>query len=123
VAASFAPFASWVPRVLTLCFACFLALFAVDVVGDGLGVWQTLGVVALHLIPAAIVLVVLAVAWHRELAGAIAYFTLALGYLLVAGGRVHWSAIAVISGSLALLGTLFLIAWLSRPRGGAPAAG
>lgn len=118
MARSFGRLAFWTPRILTLGFAAFLALFALDVVGGGLGVWQTIGVIAMHLVPTAIVLAVLAVAWRRDAIGAIAYSAFAIVYLVMAAGRVHWSAILVISGSLALLGALFFIGWLARPRDG-----
>ena len=54
-------------------------------------------------------LAVLAVAWRWEPVGAGVYFGLALGYLLMAGRRVHWSAVVMISGSLAVIGALFLV--------------
>jgi len=123
VTRSFGWFRVWVPRACALCFAAFLALFAVDVLGTGLGFWASLGVIALHLVPAAIVLAVLALAWRREIAGGIVYLALAAGYLIMAAGRVHWSAIAAISGSLTVLGVLFFASWWSGRHGGMAATG
>jgi hypothetical protein len=37
----------------------------------------------------------------------------------MAGRQVHWTAVVMISGSLAVLGGLFLVtSWLRRHRGG-----
>lgn len=99
----------WTPRALTLFFAAFLALFALDATGHGLGLWHSVAVVGIHLVPSTVVLAVLAVAWRWDAVGAGIYFGLAIGYLLMAGSRVHWSAVVMISGSLATLGTLFLV--------------
>ena len=112
----------WAPRALTLFFAAFLALFALDATGHGLSIWHSVAVVGIHLVPTAVVLAVLAVAWRWEAVGAGIYYGLAIGYLLMSGRRVHWSAVVMISGSLALLGTLFLVtARLRRRRDHPPA--
>ena len=105
----------WTPRALSLCFAAFLALFALDATEHELGLWHSMAAVGIHLVPTAVVLAVLAVAWRWEAVGAGIYFGLAIGYLLLSGSRVHWSAVALISGSLAVIGTLFLVT--SRQRG------
>ena len=52
------------PRVLGLLFACFLAIFAFHVPGEGHGTWRTLLAVAAHLTPSALVLGALAIAWE-----------------------------------------------------------
>ena len=112
----------WTPRAVTLFFAAFLALFALDATGHGLGLWHSVAVVGIHLVPAAVVLAVLVVAWRWEAVGAGIYFGLAIGYLLMAGRRVHWSATVMISGSLAVIGALFLITAHLRRRGEPPRA-
>jgi hypothetical protein len=109
----------WTPRALCLLFAVFLSLFALDVFGEGRGPWGTLVALFMHLIPTWIVLIVLAISWHREWAGAILFAALGVRYLVMAWGRFHWSAYVVISGPLFLVGTLFLIDWLYQARLGA----
>ena len=68
----------------------------------------------MHLIPTAIVLVALAVAWRREWIGAVLFPLLAVLHLVMAWGRFDWSAYVVIEGPLLLLGALFLVNWLNR---------
>ena len=100
--------------MLCLLFAVFLSLFALDVFGEHLGFWKTTAALFIHLIPTWIVLAVLAVTWRWEWVGAILFNGLALFYLIAFGGRFHWSAYVVISGSLSLIGVLFLLNWTYR---------
>ncbi len=106
----------WVPRLLTLLFALFIGLFALDVFDEGSGFWGTFAALSIHLIPTAVILLLLAAAWRREWVGALAYTSLSIFYLVAAWGRFHWSAYAAISGPLLLIGLLFLIAWLYRAK-------
>jgi len=107
-------FVYWAPRVLTLLFAAFISLFALDVFDEGKGVWETTQALLIHLIPTWLVLIGLAIAWRREWLGAIEFTVLGIAYLLMAWGKFHWSVYAVISGSLFVLGALFLVNWIYR---------
>ena len=102
----------WIPRLLCLAFAAFISLFALDVFGEGLGVWRTTLALLMHLIPTFLILIVLAVSWRWEWVGAVLFTALALLYLILFWGRFHWSAYAAISGPLCLVGVLFLLNWL-----------
>lgn len=104
----------WAPRVLSLLFAGFISLFALDVFGAGYGFWETLLALAIHLIPTAILLLVAALAWRWEWVGALAYLGMAVWYVVGTGGRQHWTAYLVIVGSLLLLAGLYLLNWRWR---------
>jgi hypothetical protein len=104
----------WSPRVLCILFAALLSLFAFDVFSEGVGVGEAILAFLLHLIPVYLVVIVLVVAWRREWVGAVLFNALAAFYVLWTWGRFHWSAYAVISGSLALIGVLFLVNWIYR---------
>ena len=104
----------WAPRLLGLLFAGFISLFALDVFNEYHGFGPTLRALAMHLIPTFILLLLLAVAWRWELAGALAFTGLAIFYLVAFWGRLHWSAYVIISGPLFLLGALFLLSWRWR---------
>jgi hypothetical protein len=106
----------WAPRLGSILFAAFLSMFALDVFGEGRGALETAGALLMHLIPAAVVLVLLAVAWRRPLLGALAFAVLGGFYLLMSPGRFHWSAYAAISGPLFLIAALFLLNWLYKER-------
>jgi hypothetical protein len=106
----------WTPRVVTLAFAGFLSLFALDVFQPGLGAARVLVEFAVHMVPTVIVLVLLAIAWRWEWVGAVAYFGLGVFYLWFAWGRFHWSAYAAISGPLFVVAVLFLLGWRRHRR-------
>ena len=61
--------------------------------------------VLVHLLPAILVVVVLAVSWRRQWIGGLAFVALAIAYAVMVRFRLDW--IAVISGPLLLVGMLF----------------
>jgi len=106
----------WVPRVLGLSFAAFLALFALDVFDEGLGIGGTIVALAMHLIPTWLVLAAVAVAWKHEVAGAAAFFLLGAAYVAMAGSRFPVSTILLIAGPPVVIGVLFILASRLTPR-------
>jgi len=94
------------PRILVLLFAAFLSLFALDVFDEGYGFWSTILALIMHLIPALVVLVVLAVAWRWEAVGGALLVILAIWYSFAAWPHVVW--ILLISGPLLAIAFLFL---------------
>jgi hypothetical protein len=100
----------WTPRALTALFAIFISLFALDVFGEGYGFWETVLALLMHLIPTGIVVLLLVIAWRWEWAGGILLIALGLLYLIGFRGQ-HWSAYVIISGSLFVVGALFLLNW------------
>ncbi len=104
----------WSPRILCILFAAFLSLFALDVFGEGIGFWEAIPALLIHLVPVYFVVIVLIVAWRWEWVGAVLFTLLAALYVIQAWGRFDWSAYVVISGPLILLGVLFLLNWIDR---------
>lgn len=99
----------WTPRILGILFAAFVSLFALDVFEEGYGFWEALAGFAIHLIPTAIVLIVLAIAWRWEWVGGILFIALGTAYIVATRGGEHWSAYLLIAGPLVLIGLLFLM--------------
>ena len=108
----------WMPRLLGVLAAGFLGLFALDVFGEQTTLWTTLQGLALHLIPAAIVLAALAIAWRREVPGGLLFIGLGVAYVLMTDARRHPDWVAIIAGPLWLIGALFLISHTVRRRAG-----
>lgn len=104
----------WAPRILTILFALFLSVFALDVFGETKGLLETLTALALHLVPTLLVVVLLVLAWRWELIGVVAFASLAIGYIWMSWGRFPLSTYVVISGPLLLISVLFFLSWL-RP--------
>jgi len=113
-------FVFWTPRIICLLFAGFISLFALDVFAENHGFWPTLLALSVHLIPTAILLVILATSWRWEWVGALIFPALGLFYIINFWGRFRWPTYAIIAGPLFLLGALFLAGWLSRNAPSAP---
>ncbi len=101
----------WAPRGLTILFAAFLSLFALDVFSETQGFGETIFALLMHLIPTGLVMLALSIAWRWEWVGAILFGALAVFYALWSG-RFDWSL--VISGPLLLIAILFLVNTASR---------
>jgi hypothetical protein len=110
---SIKPIMFWTPRILTVLFAIFISLFAFDVFGEGYSFWETVLALFMHLIPTAIILLVLVVAWRWEQVGGILF--IALGLLYLVDSNQHWSSYVIISGPLFVVGILFLLDWWYTP--------
>ena len=106
------PWVFWAPRVLGILVAAFLGLFALDAFGGDQPLGAALVDFAVHLLPAVLVLGIVALAWRWEWVGAVAFTALAIAYLLTSP-RVDWSL--VISGPLFVVGLLFLWSWRQHP--------
>lgn len=104
----------WTPRILGIAFAAFISLFALDVFAEGYGFWESLLGFAIHMIPTALLIILLVLAWRWEWIGTLAFSALGVYYLLTTWGRMHWAAYVTISGPLFLLSALFFANWLKR---------
>lgn len=109
-------FLLWAPRVLTIAFAAFLSIFALDVFGEGHGFWRTAGELLMHLIPTFLILLILAVAWRREWLGALFLIAVAALYVVTSRGRFPIGVYFTIAGPVTLAAILFLISWKYRTR-------
>lgn len=104
-----APFFLWAPRVVGLILTAFLASFALDSVG------KPPTDLAMHLLPALVAGAIVAVAWRRPLAGAVAFLVLAAAYAFTTMRRPDW--ILAVSGPLAFAALSYFAGWLLlRPR-------
>ena len=102
----------WFARIFNILFAVFLSIFAFDVFSEGYSLWNTIVALFMHLLPVFFIVGVLLLSWRWELVGALVFPVLGLVYIISTAGRFHWSAYVLISGSLFLLGILYLISWI-----------
>lgn len=105
----------WAPRILGIMFALFLSIFALDVFGQGYGFWGTALALFMHLIPTFVLLIALAMAWRWPWVGALTFIGFSLWYIIVMGAR-PWLVPIEIAGPPLLIGILFLVDWLYRPK-------
>lgn len=99
----------WGPRVLGILTAGFIGLFALDAFTPGKPLAESLPDFLLHLAPALVLLLVVAVSWHRAWLGGVIFIALAAVYAVMAAPRFDW--ILAISGPLVFVGLLFLWSW------------
>jgi len=104
----------WSPRLLGILFAVFVSVFALDVFNEHDSPGQLIVALGMHMIPTALVVLVLIVAWRWEWVGAVLCFGLGVLYVVTMHSRAHWDWYVVIVGPLVLVGLLFLLNWRYR---------
>jgi len=97
-------------------YAVFVSIFALDVFEGGYGFGQTMLALFVHLVPAAMIIVVLVISWRKEWLAAIVFFAAGILYLLSNLQHLDW--VPPISGPLWLMGILFFVSWLQRKKPG-----
>jgi len=114
-------FVYWTPRILSIIFICFLALFSLDVFSPELTFWQIVLGLFMHNIPVLILLVVLIISWKYEIVGGIVFILAGILYVLMTMGNLPdlglvlaWSL--QIAGPAFLIGILFLVNWFKKKK-------
>jgi len=118
-------FVYWTPRILSILFILFLALFSLDVFDMNLGFWQTILGLVMHNIPSFILLIVLLVSWKHEIVGGIAFILAGLLYSgisiirIITSNPIEWYMLSwslIIAGPAFLIGILFIIGWFKKKK-------
>jgi hypothetical protein len=105
------PVLLWVPRALGLASVLGLSLFALDAFDTPGGPRAVAAAFAIHLIPSAVLLAVVTVAWRREGVGAVLFVGAAVLYAFGVR-RLDW--ILIIAGPLVVVATVYALAWRHR---------
>lgn len=104
----------WLPRVVALLFIAFVSIFALDVFDMGYGFWETLLALAIHLLPAGILLIGILVAWRWEWVGTLFLSVWVVWYLVQFGGQFPFSVYLLMAVLPFTIGLLFLLNWFYR---------
>lgn len=117
-------FLYWTPRILSILFILFLALFSLDVFDGNYGLWGTILGLFIHNIPSLILAIIVWISWKHEIVGGIGFIL--AGFLYIANtmirmsGNLPWylavSWSLIIAGPAFLIGVLFLINWLKKKK-------
>lgn len=99
----------WSPRVLTILFAIFISLFALDVFSEGYNFWETILALLIHLVPTYLVVIALLIAWKWEHIGGIIFILLGVFYIVWTWGKGTFIVYLFMSGPPILIGILFLL--------------
>ena len=113
-------FVYWTPRILSIIFILFLALFSLDIFDLKLGFWQTILGLFMHNLPALILLVVLLISWKYEIVGGIAFILAGLLYIIrLMMNPFEWYMLSwslTIAGPAFFIGILFFINWFKKKK-------
>jgi hypothetical protein len=111
----------WIPRILSILFILFLALFSLDVFESASGFWQIVLALLMHNIPTIILVIILIISWKYEIVGGIIFILAGLAYFvrtfIVALMNKEFFMLfwfAPISVPAFLIGVLFLIGWYKK---------
>jgi len=114
-------FIYWTPRILSIIFLCFLALFSLDIFDMHLDFWGTVLGLFMHNIPVFILLAALWISWRYEWVGGIAFILAGILYIvwLMFRGpfelyKIVWAI--QIAGPAFFIGILFLMNWFRKSK-------
>src|SRR3989338_9861251 len=101
-------FVYWTPRILSIIFLLFLAMFSLDIFDGNYGFWGTILGLFMHNIPVFILTIVLIISWKHEIVGAVAFILAGLLYIfsLLMKPELEWY---MLSWSLIIAGPAFFI--------------
>ncbi|MGA1868225.1 MAG: hypothetical protein ACMUJM_06730 [bacterium] len=102
----------WTPRVLSIIFAIFISIFALDVFGAGYSFLDTIVALIIHLIPTYLVTIVAIIAWKGEITGGCLFIGLGLFYVIMEWNRTPLIASLLIPAPLFLIGGMFIMHWM-----------
>jgi hypothetical protein len=100
----------WAPRLLTIFFAIFISLFALDAFEESGGLIKSLSAFMIHLIPTAIIVAILILSWKRGWIGGVSFLLFGIAYAISASSHPQW--ILAISGPLFVISILFFTSWV-----------
>jgi hypothetical protein len=116
-------FIYWTPRILSIMFLLFLAVFSLDIFDMNLDFWGTILGLFMHNIPVFILAAVLWISWKHEIVGGIAFILAGMLYVASILARIlmntphQWIILSwtmIIAGPAFLIGILFIINWIRK---------
>jgi hypothetical protein len=99
----------WAPRILSILFILFVALFSLDMISPGLSLRQIITGLFMHNIPSLILLIALLISWKREIVGGIIFILAGLLMLIMSRFESF-----IISIPALTIGILFMINWTNK---------
>jgi hypothetical protein len=104
----------WLPRILGILFVLFTSIFSLDIFDMGLGLWETIVGLFMHLLfPTIVLAIVVGLAWRWEWVGALGFAAWGLFYLVSTHGFAP-SVYILLSGIPLLIAVFYLVGWILR---------
>lgn len=115
----------WLPRIICILAILFISMFALDAFDPQKTIWQQIGHFLMHLVPSFILIILLIIAWKKELTGGIIFTIIGLGFSPLIfmhnysmNQSIWMSSIAVLLTSIpfAVVGILFILSHRLKQR-------
>lgn len=115
-------FIYWTPRILSILYILFLAIFSLNIIFPKLTLALVMHGLAMNNIPVLILLVVLISSWRYEIVDGIAFILAGLFYMFYltrhpGGMYFEWFMLPyylIIAGPAFIIGILFIIGWIQK---------
>ena len=111
----------WLPRVLSILFILFIAMFSLDIFGNNYTFWETVFGLLMHNIPTFVLIIFLIIAWKWEWVGAVGFILAGILYIvmLLINPQLEWYMLSwalTIAGPAFLIGILWWLNWKKKRR-------
>lgn len=106
----------WFPRVLIIIYILFISVFALDAFYGEASLVHKITDFLIHLIPSLFMILILLIAWQRELLGGLLFLIVGLIATFFYATFISASTFFCISCPLYLTGILFIISYLIKNR-------
>lgn len=107
----------WIPRALSILYVVFISLFALDTFNEEHTFWKLVLALLIHLIPSAVLLAAVILAWKWEWIGAAVYGVAGILYVswvlrlrIPSATKQMW--IFLIAGPALCVAALYLLNWI-----------
>lgn len=107
-------FVYWPPRIASIIFIAFLAIFALDVFEGESSIFEKMIGLFIHLLPNFILLVILIIAWKNEKIGGILFVLLSVVFTYFFKTYTNPHSFIFVSLPVFVIGILFFIQWNFR---------
>ena len=104
----------WLPRVIEILVILFLGIFAIDVFAPGRPVLVMVGLFFLHLAPNYLLILILFIAWKKELIGGILFILVGALFTYFYSTYLYLWNFMFVSFPVFLVGFLFLVHYTFR---------
>ncbi len=111
----------WLPRILSIIFILFLAMFSLDIFGNNYTFWETVLGLLMHNIPSIILAILLVVAWKYEWVGGVAFILGGIFYIIILlmNPTFEWYMLSwsiTIAGPAFIIGYLWILNWKNKKK-------
>ena len=115
----------WLPRILCIIAILFISMFALDSFNPELTVWQQIKGFLIHLIPSFILILLLILAWRKELIGGIIFVIIGViftplifnhNYQMNQSIGMSLGIISLITIPFVIIGVLFIMSYYRKKK-------